>query len=52
LNADVIRDLSQRYMVYLTEKQSKLAAREYLELDMQVNGPASLATAGNAINKK
>jgi pre-mRNA-processing factor 39 len=52
LNTDVIRDLSQRYMVYLTEKQSKLAAREYLELDMQVNGPASIATAGNAIGTK
>jgi pre-mRNA-processing factor 39 len=52
LNADVIRDLSQRYMVYLTEKQSKLAAREYLELDMQVNGPASIYTAGNATGTK
>ncbi|KAI4747836.1 hypothetical protein E4T50_01907 [Aureobasidium sp. EXF-12298] len=52
LNADVIRDLSQRYMVYLTEKQSKLAAREYLELDMQVNGPASISTAGNATGTK
>ncbi|KAI4728949.1 hypothetical protein E4T49_03356 [Aureobasidium sp. EXF-10728] len=52
LNADVVRDLSQRYMGYLTEKQSKLAAREYLDLDMQVNGPASVSTTESLAGAK
>ncbi|KAI5272026.1 hypothetical protein E4T47_04681 [Aureobasidium subglaciale] len=52
LPADVVRDLSQKYLSYLTEKQSKAAAREYLELDMQVNGPASVATAQVTLGAK
>lgn len=52
LSADIIKDLSLRYMGYLTEKQSKLAAREYLELDMLVNGPASVVTAGKLAAKE
>ncbi|KAI5244161.1 hypothetical protein E4T42_07203 [Aureobasidium subglaciale] len=52
LPADVVRDLSQKYLSYLTEKQSKAAAREYLELDMQVNGPASVTTAHVTLGAK
>ncbi|KAI5199741.1 hypothetical protein E4T39_06104 [Aureobasidium subglaciale] len=52
LTADVVRDLSQKYLSYLTERQSKVAAREYLELDMQVNGPASVATTQVALGAK
>ncbi|KAI4721850.1 hypothetical protein E4T48_01863 [Aureobasidium sp. EXF-10727] len=52
LNADVVRDLSQRYMGYLAEKQSKLAAKEYLDLDMQVNGPASVSATGSLTGAK
>lgn len=50
LGSDVVKALSQRYMTYLTEKQGKLAAKEYLELDLEVNGPASVVAVARAKN--
>ncbi|THY75998.1 hypothetical protein D6C87_04047 [Aureobasidium pullulans] len=52
LSPEVITELSQKYMSYLTEKQSKLAAREYLELDSLVNGPASVTKARSTAGAK
>lgn len=44
LAPEVIRELSQKYMVYLTERNDKDAAKEYMDLDVEVNGPASVVT--------
>lgn len=45
LPSDVVRDLVQIYMVYLLERGTKDAAKEYMTLDREVHGPASVAHA-------
>lgn len=45
LSPEVVKDLSQRYMGYLTERSDKEAAKEYMDLDAEVNGPVSVAFA-------
>ncbi|KAI9879802.1 MAG: hypothetical protein M1830_006984 [Pleopsidium flavum] len=43
-----IKDLSHYYMVYLLERGTKDAAKEYLLLDREVNGPFSVQTVMKA----
>jgi len=38
LSVETIKDLAQVYMVYLLERGTKDAAKEYLELDRELNG--------------
>lgn len=40
--AEVVKELVQTYMVYLLERGSKDAAKEYMTLDREVHGPASV----------
>ena len=42
LAPEVIKTLSQSYMSYLTERSDKDSAREYMDLDAEVNGPVSI----------
>lgn len=42
LPPDAIKELSQKYMTYLAQKGGKDIAKEYLDLDAEVNGPASI----------
>lgn len=42
LTPELIQSLSQRYMSYLTERSDRAAAKEYMDLDAEVNGPASV----------
>ncbi|XHG00920.1 hypothetical protein AWENTII_004331 [Aspergillus wentii] len=44
LSADVVRELVQMYMVYLLERGTKDAAKEYMTLDREVHGPASVSS--------
>lgn len=51
LSVDVVKDLVQIYMAYLLERGTKDTAKEYMTLDREVHGPASVAaprTGGNA----
>ena len=41
----VVKDLVQLYMVYLLERGFKGAAKEYMTLDCEVNGPLSVQAA-------
>ncbi|KAB8078333.1 hypothetical protein BDV29DRAFT_166523 [Aspergillus leporis] len=43
LPSDVVKELVQIYMVYLLERGTKDAAKEYMTLDREVHGPASVA---------
>ncbi|KAI5815933.1 hypothetical protein BZA77DRAFT_314614 [Pyronema omphalodes] len=43
-----IKDLCHHYMVYLLERGSKDAAKEYLHLDKEVNGPFSVQSVNKA----
>ncbi|PWY93462.1 dead box ATP-dependent rna helicase [Aspergillus sclerotioniger CBS 115572] len=43
LPAQVVRELVQIYMVYLLERGTKDAAKEYMTLDREVHGPASVS---------
>ncbi|PYH92874.1 hypothetical protein BO71DRAFT_400192 [Aspergillus ellipticus CBS 707.79] len=43
LTPDVVRELVQSYMVYLLERGTKDAAKEYMTLDREVHGPLSVA---------
>jgi pre-mRNA-processing factor 39 len=45
LSADVVKELVQVYMVYLLERGTKDAAKEYMTLDREIHGPASVHTA-------
>jgi pre-mRNA-processing factor 39 len=45
LSSDVARDLVQIYMVYLLERGTQDAAKEYMTLDREVHGPASVSKA-------
>ncbi|PLB39846.1 dead box ATP-dependent rna helicase [Aspergillus candidus] len=45
LPLEVVKDLVQTYMVYLLERGTKDAAKEYMTLDREVHGPASVAHA-------
>ncbi|KAF2090797.1 hypothetical protein K490DRAFT_33371 [Saccharata proteae CBS 121410] len=38
LPAEVVQELTHRYMAYLLERGNKNAAKEYLTLDMEING--------------
>ena len=40
-----MKDLSHYYMVYLQERGTKDAAKEYMQLDREVNGPFSIQSA-------
>lgn len=42
LPTDTIRELAQLYMSYLLERGGKDAAKEYVILDREINGPASV----------
>lgn len=44
LSPEVVKDLSQRYMGYLTERSDMEAAKEYMDLDAEVNGPVSVVS--------
>lgn len=48
LSADVIKELMQIYMVYLLERGTKDAAKEYMTLDREVHGPTSVQAATKA----
>lgn len=39
---EVVVELSQKYMAYLTQRSDKAAAKEYMDLDAEVNGPVSI----------
>lgn len=43
LPVEVVKELVQVYMVYLLERGTKDAAKEYMTLDREVHGPASVA---------
>jgi pre-mRNA-processing factor 39 len=48
LPAEAVKELVQSYMVYLLERGTKSAAKEYITLDREVHGPPSVS----ATNKK
>lgn len=54
LPVDTVKELVQSYMVYLLERGTKETAKEYMTLDREVNGPASVqsATKGREIANK
>jgi pre-mRNA-processing factor 39 len=43
LPAEAVKELVQNYMVYLLERGTKTAAKEYITLDREVHGPASVS---------
>lgn len=43
LPAETVKELVQNYMVYLLERGTKAAAKEYITLDREVHGPASVS---------
>ncbi|KAI9369769.1 hypothetical protein BJX61DRAFT_536168 [Aspergillus egyptiacus] len=45
LSSDVARELVQLYMAYLLERGTQDAAKEYMTLDREVHGPASVSKA-------
>ena len=45
LSASIVQDLVTTYMSYLLERGTKDAAKEYIELDREINGPASIQKA-------
>jgi pre-mRNA-processing factor 39 len=45
LSLATVKDLVQLYMVYLLERGSKVAAKEYMTLDCEANGPVSVQAA-------
>lgn len=45
LAPDVIKSLSQQYLVHLAERGGKAAAKEYMDLDAEINGTAACAAA-------
>ncbi|KAL2859839.1 putative mRNA splicing protein (Prp39) [Aspergillus lucknowensis] len=45
LSSEVARDLVQIYMVYLLERGTQDAAKEYMTLDREVHGPPSVSKA-------
>lgn len=54
LSADTVKELVKTYMVYLLERGTKDAAKEYITLDREVHGPSSVAApkigdAGKAV---
>lgn len=42
LAPEVVKELSHQYMRYLTTRRDKAAAKEYMDLDTEVNGPSSI----------
>lgn len=48
LSTDVIKDLVQSYMQYLLERGTQAAANEYMTLDREVHGPASVSQTNRA----
>ncbi|KAK4992603.1 hypothetical protein LTR50_000936 [Elasticomyces elasticus] len=44
LHSSTIKELSHIYMEYLLERGTEDAAKEYMKLDQEVNGPASVST--------
>jgi pre-mRNA-processing factor 39 len=48
LPADVVKELVQTYMVYLLERGTKDAAKEYMTLDREVHGPVSVQATTKA----
>ncbi|BCR83224.1 putative mRNA splicing protein (Prp39) [Aspergillus chevalieri] len=44
LSTEVVKELVQIYMTYLLERGTNDAAKEYMTLDREVHGPASVAT--------
>ena len=53
LPAHIVKDLVHRYMMYLLERGTKDAAKEFMTLDREVNGPLSIQTlAKNKIGEE
>jgi len=48
LPLSIIKDLAHHYMVYLMERGSKDASKEFLLLDKEVNGPFSVQSVNKA----
>ena len=44
LPTETVKELAQIYMAYLLERGTTDAAKEYMTLDREVHGPASVAT--------
>lgn len=44
LPAETVKELVQSYMIYLLERGTKSAAKEYITLDREVHGPASVSS--------
>lgn len=45
LSSEIVKDLVQIYMAYLLERGTQDAAKEYMTLDREVHGPASVSKA-------
>lgn len=45
LTADTVKELVQNYMVYLLERGTKAATKEYIKLDREIHGPASVSAS-------
>lgn len=48
LPVEVIKELVQSYMTYLLERGTKDAAKEYITLDREVHGPASVSATNRS----
>jgi pre-mRNA-processing factor 39 len=48
LPSDIVKDLVQSYMIYLLERGTKSAAKEYITLDREVHGPPSVSPTNKA----
>lgn len=48
LPSDIVKDLVQSYMIYLLERGTKSAAKEYITLDREVHGPPSVSSTNKA----
>jgi len=42
LSVDAVKNLSQQYLSFLSQSGSPTAAKEYMTLDAEINGPASI----------
>lgn len=52
LDPELVKELSKIYLTYLAQKPSTSAAREYMELDLDVNGPSSVIAARSIAGTK
>ncbi|GAB7337587.1 hypothetical protein MBLNU457_g2895t1 [Dothideomycetes sp. NU457] len=52
LSADAVKNLSQQYLGFLSQSGSPGAAKEYMTLDAEINGPASIVPSMREKNVK